>query len=285
MKLGLLTNCLGPCTIDEAEKIAIDLGLDSLEAGPTVELDADAFKAVIARGKIEIASLIYCRNVLSTNEKLRAEFRAETERRIRFCMEVGVPQMTLATGVVAEKTLDENIELFKEYFVPLCAEAATKGVRLAVEFCPTMGVFCPGPYQWRELFAKAPIENFGLNYDPSHLLWEMIDYITPIAEFAPKIMSVHAKDTEVFPEKLAEYGCLRLYEHPCEEGEFYWWHHRIPGDGEIKWPEFFAELKKAGYAGNVIIELEDPNYFGGRDKAIEGARKSAAYLDSLGIRD
>lgn len=284
MRLGLLTNSLGSCTIDEAEAIALDLGLDCLEVGPSVELDADAFKAVIARGKIEIASLIYCRNVLTTNLEQRGEFRAEMERRIRFCMDVGVPQMTVANGVVPEETLDGNIALFKEYFEPLCAEAATKGVRLALEFCPSMGVFCPGPHQWREMFAKAPIENFGLNFDPSHLLWEMIDYIKPIPEFADKIFSVHAKDTEIFPEKLAEYGCLRLYDHPCEEGEFYWWHHRIPGDGEIKWPEFFAALKTAGFDGNVIIELEDPNYFGGRDKAIEGARKSIEYLDSLGIR-
>ena len=284
MKLGLLTNCLGPCSIDEAEAIALDLGLDCLEAGPSVTLDAAAFRAVMKRGRIAIASLIYCRNVLDPHEKTRAEFRAETERRLRFCMDNGVPQMTVASGVAANKTLDENIALFKEYWVPLCAEAAKKNVRVALEFCPTMGVFCPGPYQWRRLFEQAPIANFGLNYDPSHLVWEMIDYLKPIAEFGKRIYSAHAKDTAIIPERLAEYGCLRLYHEPAADGDAYWWKHRVPGSGLIKWPAFFAELRKAGFNGNVIIELEDPDYFGGRDKALAGARKAIQYLDSLGIR-
>ena len=284
MKLGLLTNCLGPCTIEEAEAVAIDLGLDCLEVGPTVKLDAAAFRKVMDRGRIKIASLICCRNVLDPDDKTRAEFRGAIEQRVRFCMDNGVPQMTLASGVHPKKTFEENLALFKEYFVPLCAQAAAKNVRVALEFCPTMGIFCPGPYHWRRLFQEAPIPNFGLNYDPSHLVWEMIDYLAPIAEFAPKVYSIHAKDTVILPDRLAEYGCLRLYHEPAPDGDAYWWKHRVPGDGEIKWPEFFAEMKKAGFDGNVIIELEDPNYAGGRDKALQGARKAIAYLDSLGIR-
>ncbi|OPZ10541.1 MAG: Inosose dehydratase [candidate division BRC1 bacterium ADurb.BinA364] len=284
MKLGLLTNCLGPCTIGEAEAVAIDLGLDCLEIGPSVQLDAEAFRAVMDRGKIRIASLIYCRNLLSSNESARAEFRAETERRIRFCMDNGVPQMTLTTGVQPEKTLEENIALFKDYFEPLCAEAAAKHVRLSYEFCPTMGALAAGPYQWRKLFAAAPIANFGLNYDPSHLVWEMIDYLAPIAEFAPKIFSVHVKDTVVLPEKLKEHGCLRLVHEPNVDGDAYWWKHRVPGDGEIRWPEFFGELRKAGFDGVATIELEDPAYSGSREKQLEGARKAIRYLDSIGVR-
>lgn len=284
MKLGLITNCLGQCPIDEAEAIAVDLGLDCLEVGPTVPLDVDAFKAVRDRGRIEIASLMYCRNVLDPHEKTRDEFRSETERRIRFCMDAGVPQFTMITGVQSSKTLDENIELFRRYYGPIFREGAEAGLRFALEFCPGMGTFAAGPAQWRRMFQRVTDENFGLNYDPSHLVWEMIDYLKPIPEFAQKIFSVHAKDTEVFPERLAEHGCLQLYREPHAEGDAFWWNHRIPGAGQIDWATFFGALRDAGFDGCVNIELEDPDYFGGRERALEGARKSIAALDRLGIR-
>ena len=60
------------------------------------------------------------------------------------------------------------------------------------------------------MFSDIPSKNFGLNFDPSHLLWQHIDYIEPLWEFRKKIFHVHAKDVRVDPFRLKDEGILAL---------------------------------------------------------------------------
>jgi sugar phosphate isomerase/epimerase len=159
------------------------------------------------------------------------------------------------------KSIDENWTRFREVWPPLVALAEESGVRIGIENCPMLFTAdeWPGgknlaisPAIWRRMFAEIPSAAFGLNYDPSHLVWQQMDPITPIRDFADRLVHVHAKDVRVDRRRLNEVGILAT---PLE-------YHtpKLPGLGEVDWPAFFAALTDAGYTGPVCIEVEDRAY-------------------------
>ena len=110
------------------------------------------------------------------------------------------------------------------------------------------------PAIWRRMFEEIPSPNFGLNYDPSHMVWQRMDYLKPMREFASRIFHVHLKDVRLDREKLDEYGILATplsYHTP-----------KLPGLGEIDWGRFFSVLGDSGYKGPVCVEVEDRAYEG-----------------------
>ena len=133
-----------------------------------------------------------------------------------------------------------------------------QGVKVAIENCPMLfdGDQWPGgknlattPAIWRRMFDAIPSPNFGLNYDPSHLIWQQVDYVKPLAEFKDRIFHVHAKDARIEHSALNEHGLLaypKLWHTP-----------KIPGLGDVRWGAFFGALSDAGYQGHVAIEVED----------------------------
>ncbi len=120
------------------------------------------------------------------------------------------------------------------------------------------------------MFSAIPSGNFGLNYDPSHLVWQQMDYVRPIAEFAQRLFHVHLKDALVDRERLDDVGILAT---PLE-------YHtpKIPGRGQIDWPKFLAALKAAGYDGPVCIEVEDRDFEGSLEARKQSLRQSGAFL-------
>jgi sugar phosphate isomerase/epimerase len=102
------------------------------------------------------------------------------------------------------------------------------------------------------MFDIVPDPNFGLNFDPSHLVWQMIDYCRAVREFGERIFHVHAKDLEIDRDGLYEHGVMSL--------GMGWQVPRLPGLGEVRWAEFFAALYAAGYDGAVCIEHEDRGF-------------------------
>jgi len=82
-----------------------------------------------------------------------------------------------------------------------------------------------------------PDENFGLNLDPSHLVWQMIDYERVVRDFAPRIFHVHAKDLMIDREGLYQNGVLSL--------GMGWQVPRLPGLGDIDWRRFIRCLYAA----------------------------------------
>jgi sugar phosphate isomerase/epimerase len=285
MQIGFVTNCLGPITIGEAVQIAYDLGFDCIEVGPSVERDRAALRDVQRSGPVPIHSFIYGRNFLSKDAAERQSYRGEIARLLDLAVDVGVSQITTSTGVDPALDLDGNIAAALEFWGPLFERAGQAGVRIALEFCPTAGNFALGPYAWRRLLAAtSEWPNFGLNYDPSHLLWEFIDPYKPLAEFAPNIFSVHAKDTYVWRDRLAEHGILTPYKrteemaHGPEEARAIWWEYRLPGNGQLDWRRFMDELRAISFEGALIIEHEDPSYLGSREAVLKGLRQGLSYL-------
>ena len=107
------------------------------------------------------------------------------------------------------------------------------------------------------MFEIIPHPLFGLNYDPSHLVWMQMDPIQPIYDFKDRLHHVHAKDVKVYQDKLDKVGILA---YPLE------YHSpKIPGLGDVNWRRFFAALTDVRYRGPVCIEVEDKAYEGSEE--------------------
>ncbi|MFC1712910.1 sugar phosphate isomerase/epimerase family protein [Candidatus Poribacteria bacterium] len=176
-------------------------------------------------------------------------------------------------------SIDDNWPRFKEVWHPLVKYATDRGVRIGIENCPMLFTqdewpggknlaYCPAI--WRRMFEDIPNENFGLNYDPSHLVWQRMDYVDPLFEFADRIFHVHAKDARIDQSKLNDVGILAT---PLE-------YHtpKLPGLGNVNWGRFISALGEVGYDGPFCIEVEDRVYEGSLESRKAGLRHSARSL-------
>lgn len=296
MKLGFVTAILPELSLAEVAQFASDEGFDCIEvmcwpvgkaerryAGVTHidvnNLDPTAVQGVLDDTGVEISSLGYYPNVLSANPE-EAEVAIEhLGRVIDGAAALGLDRVNTFIGRDSTQTVDAQWDRMLSVWRPLVARAESKGVHIGIENCPMFFSTdeWPGgknlattPRIWRRLFADLASDHLGLNYDPSHLVWQMMDPIRPIKEFAPRFKHVHAKDARVDREALNEVGIMAT---PLE-------YHRpkLPGLGDVNWGAFFAELSDAGYTGPVCIEVEDRAYeatLAGRKDAL---RQSARYL-------
>jgi sugar phosphate isomerase/epimerase len=126
------------------------------------------------------------------------------------------------------------------------------------------------PDRWRRMFHDIPSPNFGLNLDPSHLIWQQVDHVAPIAEFKDRIFHVHAKDARIDRSALDDHGLLsypKLWHTP-----------KIPGQGDVRWGAFFGALSDAGYRGHVAIEVEDRAFESSIESRQDSLRISRRFL-------
>jgi sugar phosphate isomerase/epimerase len=267
--IGFLTNIYSWNGVSELDRIvdaAVRMGFDSLELGPAIEASEANVRRIRDAG-LEVSDLIYCRNLLSPDAADAAHHRGEVERRIAAAADLGIPVVVLCAGyadpcadltakdsyaTIRRPPLD-NLEPFLATYGPLIENAAKRGVRIAFEHCPIMGNWLISPHLWRIAFDRLDNENAGLCFDPSHLVWQFIDSYAAVTDFADRIFHVHAKDTEIFRDRLARRGVL---------SDFAWWENRLPGFGELNWSRLFALLRSGGYEGPVSIEHEDPTWNG-----------------------
>lgn len=162
-----------------------------------------------------------------------------------------------------------------------CAER--HGVRVAIENCPFEGqnVICT-PEAWDALFAAVPGPSLGLCLDPSHCVWQGIDYVRAARAYAGRIYHVHAKDAEIVGEGLFRYGVEgpRLEEPGDEDGwpRHGWWRYRLPGLGAVNWNALLTQLADGGYRGAVSAEHEDPLWGGDAGRVRRGLAQAGAYL-------
>lgn len=231
---------------------------------------------------VAISGLGYYPNPLSPDTGEAQVAIEQIGRVIDAAAELGVGRANTFVGRDWHKSIDDNWPRFLEVFHPLVEQAERRGVRLGIENCPMFFTRdeWPGgknlaicPAVWRRMFADIPSPNFGLNFDPSHLVWQRMDYIRPLKEFAPRISHVHAKDVRILQEQLDEVGILAT---PLE-------YHRpkLPGLGEIDWAKFLAALAEAGYDGPVCVEVEDRDFEHSLESRQEALRRSFAHLQPL----
>jgi sugar phosphate isomerase/epimerase len=181
------------------------------------------------------------------------------------------------TGRDWREDLDYNFEQFMTVWPDLVAFAADHNVKIAIEHCPMLWADTwPGgsnlphsPALIRRMFEAVPDENFGLNLDPSHLVWQQIDYIRFIHDFGDRIFHVHAKDMDIDQDMFYEDGILGC--------GFRWQIPRLPGQGLIDWQRLTAALYAVGYDFVLSIEHEDANWEGTEELVKRGfliARKA-----------
>lgn len=300
MKIGFLTNALVEQarrsglntfqTLDEVAAWAADHGFTDLECGPMLPLDRAAYERVLGEGRIAITALIYCRNYLSTDPEEAATHLAELKKRIEFAGALGIDKVVTSTGI--DKRIEEGIydrdpnvkdrgNMIRripvrslgqvvDLYGPLLELAEKNNVRLCLENCPLMGNIAISPVMWRRIFQRLDSDKLGLAYDPSHLVWEMIDPYAPLDEFKDKIFHVHAKDAAIDRARLAETGILT---------DFSWWSYRIPGRGELDWKKLLSKLKANGYTGTISLEHEDAAYEGTLPAVQQGLLDGKAHLE------
>ena len=300
MKIGFLTNALVEqakrsgsdafSTLDQVADWAADHGFTDLECGPMLPLDRAAYERVLAAGRIDITALISCRNYLSTDAEEAANHLAELKKRIEFAGALGIDKVVTSTGI--DKTIEEGIydrdpnvkdrgnmirripvrslDRVVDLFGPLLELAEKNNVRLCFENCPLMGNIAISPVMWRRIFERLDSDKLGIAYDPSHLVWEMVDPYAPIDEFKDRIFHVHAKDAAIDREQLAQTGILT---------DFSWWSYRIPGRGELDWKKLLGMLKANGYDGTISLEHEDAAYEGTLEAVENGLLDGKAYLE------
>ncbi len=304
MQLGFVSAILADLSLEELFAVAAEEGFDCIEvlcwppgkadrryAGVT-HLDVTQFSEALADHVrdlmrihgVGISALGYYPNPLDPDPAMRSVVVEHLKKVIRAAPKLGLKVVTTFLGRDPKKTVAENFAMVREVWPAILDEAAAAGVRIGIEHCPMLfsDDEWPGgknlaisPAIWRELFAMFPNSPLGLNFDPSHLIWQFIDAARAIREFAPHIVHVHAKDERIDRERLYEVGVMGLG-----------WHKpKLPGLGDVQWSEFFAALTDSGYRGPVCIEVEDRAYEDSRESRIRALRQSARFLDQFGVRN
>lgn len=287
MKIGFLTNSLNWQGLQELAEIAdwgIDNRFEDLEVGPAIPLEEDTFSKIKSSGKIDISALIYCRNFLDEDEQVAQDHQMNLKKRIEFAGKLGIKKVICSTGVTKQSfngmrfNPEESVEAVIELFKTFIELAEKNDVKLCIENCPMMGNIALSPYMWDILFDKLDSDRVGLAYDPSHMVWQMMNPYEPIREFGNKIFHVHGKDTEVLYNNLDKVGILHNITEETEFFEHQWWRHRLPGLGDINWNKIIANLEEIGYSGTISIEHEDPVWDGSLERVQKGILKAKKHI-------
>ena len=302
MKFGLLTAILDGMTFEEVVDFAAENHLECLEVAcwpasggakrryaGVCHIDAEKAVADAAYAKqvvdyaaakgVAISSLGYYPNTMDPDLEKRKTYIDHIYALIDASAILGVNMVTTFLGRDPKKSVEENLEIVKEVWPPILKHAEEKGVKIAIENCPMWFTkdewpggqnLMTSPANWRKVFEILPNPNFGINYDPSHFVWQQIDYIKPLYEFKDRIFHVHYKDIKLYPEKLADVGVMA---YPLE-----YMTPKIPGLGDVDWGKYVSALTDIRYDGYTVIEVEDKAFEGSLDEAKRAVLQSARYL-------
>ncbi len=298
MQLGFVSAILGDLSLDDVLAFAADEGFSCVElmcwppggadrryAGVT-HVDVTTLTAATAEGireqarrrGVSISGLGYYPNPLDPNPEHRRIVVDHLRRVIAAAPLLDVKVVNTFIGRDPARSVEENWPAVQSLWPDLVQFAELNGVKIGIENCPMLfsNDEWPGgknlaisPAIWRDLFAEIPSSHLGLNFDPSHLIWQQIDYVRCIREFAPRIVHVHAKDTHIDRDRLYEQGIFGLG----------WQTPKLPGLGDVNWGSFFCALTEVGYRGPVCIEVEDRAYEGSLEDRKRSLRQSKRYLE------
>jgi sugar phosphate isomerase/epimerase len=304
VKLGFVSAILPEKTFEEMIDVASDLGYACVEvacwpvgkaerryAGVThIDVEqlsdekADQILDYCRKKKVEISSLAYYPNPMDGNLEAREKTIAHLKKVIEASGKLGINMVTTFIGRDQKKSVQENLELFREIWPPIITLAEEKKVKIAIENCPMLfgedqwpggqNLFTT-PKIWREIFDIADSPNLGINFDPSHMIWQMMDYVEPVYAFKDRIFHVHFKDIKLFQKKLNEVGTMA---YPLE-----YMSPKLPGFGDVDWGAFVSALNEIGYDGYACIEIEDRAFEGSEEKVLDSLKISKRYMEQFVI--
>ncbi|MFP4057592.1 MAG: sugar phosphate isomerase/epimerase family protein [Candidatus Brocadiia bacterium] len=269
MQVGFLTACMAKRPLEEVVAFAGQAGFDALEViaghlpADTVVDQAPRTRELFAKHGVAISGIAAYGNWLAGDDAQRQKAAQTLKTYVDGCVALGIDVLCALTGLPVEgKSKEQTIaEDFKALFTPVAQYAQDQGVNIAFENWWATLIQHFG--HWDAVLEALPFDNVGFNYDPSHLIWQGIDYLAGVDRYADRIFHTHAKDTEIRWDQVALRG---------NQGGG-WWRYVIPGFGSIQWGPYVARLRRAGFDGVLSIEHEDGTF--GPE---EGLRKGLATL-------
>ena len=233
---------------------------------------------------VEISALAYYPNTMDSNLSKRAAAAEHLKNLIKASKKLGIGMVTTFIGRDQAKTVEENLKLVKEIWPSILHLAEEENVKIAIENCPML--FGPDqwpggqnlmttPDIWERVFEILPSANLGINYDPSHFVWQMIDYIQPIYQFKDKIFHVHYKDIKVYRDKLNQCGIMA---YPLS-----FMSPKLPGLGDVDWSRYVSALTDIGYDGCTCIEIEDKAFEKSHEDVVKSLKLSKKYMEQFVI--
>jgi sugar phosphate isomerase/epimerase len=253
-------------------------GVTHLDVADFTDDKAARVHELVRTHGVGVSGLGYYPNPLDPDAGHRRVVTEHLKKVIDAARRLGVGVVNTFIGRDWSLPADANWPRVREVWTPLVRHAESAGIRLAIENCPMLfstdewpgGKNLPtSPDHWRTLFEMFP--NLGLNFDPSHLVWQHIDSARAVREFGKRIVHFHAKDTRIDPDRLYQAGILG----------FGWHVAKLPGLGDVDWPALFAALTDVGYRGAVCIEVEDRAYEGSLEDRKRALRQSKRYLEQF----
>ena len=299
MQLGFVSAILPDLSLEDVITQAASIGYGCIEvmcwprgkadrryAGVThldvTTLDTEAaaqINEMLGRYQVAISGLGYYPNPLTPDLDEAQVYVDHIQAVIRAAALLDVNVVNTFIGRDWSRSLDENWPRFLATWRPLIAYAEDHGVKIGIENCPMLFTrdewpggknLARNPAIWRRMFEDILSPNFGLNYDPSHMVWQQMDYLAPLRDFKDRIFHVHAKDARLDRHKLDQVGILA---YPNE-------YHtpKLPGLGDVDWGQFFSLLTDSGYTGGVCVEVEDRAFEGSLELRQRALAQSYAYL-------
>ena len=257
-------------------------GVTHIDVVGFTKADAARVNGLADSAGITISALGYYPNPLTPDQDEAQVSIDHIKRVIEAAALLGLGVMNTFVGRDWTKSVDDNWPRFLEVWTPLIRFAEDHNVKVGIENCPMAFTDdeWPGgknlahtPAIWRRMFADIPSDHFGLNYDPSHMIWQHMDYLKPIRDFTDKLFHVHAKDVRLDRHRLDEVGIMAT---PLE------FHvPKLPGLGDIDWGQFFSVLSDVGYDGPVCIEVEDRAYEDSLESRKASLIQSGRYLKNF----
>jgi sugar phosphate isomerase/epimerase len=255
-------------------------GVTHLDVTDFSDADAGRIKALLTKHGVQVSGLGYYPNPLDPDLAQRRVVADHLKKVMAAAAKLAVGVVNTFIGRDPSLSVESNWPLVRQVWPDLVRYAELVGVRIGIEHCPMLfsqdewpgGKNLPTtPQLWRQLFAELPSPNLGLNFDPSHLVWQHIDYVRCIREFGKRIVHFHAKDTRIDADRLYEVGSQGLGWHTA----------KIPGLGDVNWGALFSALSDEGYRGAVSIEVEDRAFEGSLADRQRSLRQSKRFLEQF----
>lgn len=255
-------------------------GVTHIDVDALDESTINYIQSYLRKKNVYVSGLGYYPNPLDADEERRSFYINHLKKVISAAALLNIPVVNTFIGRHQQLGLKENIELFQKYWPSIIQHAEANKIKIGIENCPmffstdewpngkNMAI---SPDIWQQLFDVKGGEHLGLNYDPSHLVWQQMDYLLPLKEFSEKLFHIHLKDAKVYPDKLNRVGILATpleYHSP-----------KLPGHGDINWKAFFESLRKSGYHGPVVIEFEDKSYESNEALIIQGLLETKTFIE------
>jgi sugar phosphate isomerase/epimerase len=253
-------------------------GVSHIDVSSLDQAGAKEIRSMLRGHDLEISSLGFYPNPLHPDADVREGAFAHIKKVVDAAVLLEVEIVGTFIGADQSKSAAANLETFAKLWPPIITYAGERGIKIAIENCPMLWHDTwPGgqnvaysPSIWKQMFEIIPDDNFGLNYDPSHLIWQFIDEIQPIRDFRDRIFHVHAKDMEIDRAMLARDGIL--------SAGVGWAIPRLPGLGETRWSQLIAALYAVGYDYVISIEHEDRAFEKTEDLVKRGFYLTRDYL-------